>query len=62
MTAGGHNPYVGIQRTVFEQGWQRALKEVEKHLTELVNAPGIEEWCTVGLRDAIQAVEKLRND
>lgn len=28
LTLSDHNPYVGIQRTVFEQGWRRGRKDL----------------------------------
>ena len=29
-----HNPYVGIQRTVFEQGWKRGRKDLSKAIRD----------------------------
>jgi hypothetical protein len=29
------NPYVGPQRTVFRNGWQRGLKELQKRMEHL---------------------------
>lgn len=33
-----HNPYVGIQRTVFEQGWKRGRKALVKEVRDEVLA------------------------
>lgn len=39
-----HNPYVGIQRTVFEQGWKRALNLLLKELTEMQRLAGDDDY------------------
>lgn len=58
-----HNPYVGIQRTVFEQGWQRGLKALEKRLMDDYLKPSdVPEVIKIGVRDALREIEALRSD
>lgn len=56
-----HNPYVGIQRTVFEQGWKRGLKVLEKHfrarIALLNEMDGMDPEYYDALRDSLEAFE-----
>ena len=54
-----HNPYVGIQRTVFEQGWKRGLRELEKRLIEMLKQDDIPEARKIGMRDAIYEIADI---
>lgn len=39
-----HNPYVGIQRTVFEQGWKRACSFLLKNLEDMQKATSTHDY------------------
>lgn len=44
-----HNPYVGIQRTVFEQGWTRGRKALLKAIKD--EPERLVRYCEPGLND-----------